>query len=148
MQFPTVRILLLHQFYICLMQSERNFGLAEIPARFSSRIFLEAWSVPRWFCAIDSQFLRRDSSRNRSVPRTRRRDTAETLRLIPESAALPLIFSSFSRSSSSPQSFPSPPPPPPFLPLLFLSILRLVFLLFTLSFLLFFSLHLFVGQPT
>lgn len=57
--------------------------------------------------------------KDRSVPRTRQRDTAETLRLIPESAALPLISSSFSRSSSSSASPQSSSLLSSLLPLLF-----------------------------
>lgn len=58
--------------------------------------FFEAWSErkdPQWFCAIDSQFFLRDSSRSWLVSRTQRSS-------IPH-RDLPLISSSFSRSSSS-----------------------------------------------
>ena len=127
-----------------LMSGEKKkFGLVEKAFQYISHSWYSKHDLqqdPQWFCAIDSQFLCHGSSRNRSVPRTRRRDIAETLRLIPESAALPLISSSFSRFSSSsvlPQSPPS----------LFFSSFQFSFFssFFASSFLLFFSLYLLVS---
>ena len=139
-------LIIIFNFFISLIQcleKKRSLGsskkhsstflILDIRSMICNKILNDlAPSIPNFFAIR--------SSRNRSVPRTRQRDTAETLRLIPESAALPLISSSFSRFSSSsalPQSLPS----------LFFSSFQFSFFpsFFASSFLLFFSLYLLVS---